>query len=259
MASFFLQTYIRPKIDQSAARQGRSTAALSSIWALCVHGRMRSGSVGTVPPPGRILPPSARHRGATIPVERGKDVLRSCKGEGSGGRACAHRAECLAAAPSCRPCSPPTYLGALGVAPAHPATSRISCAHSLLFHPPGQGGGVAVSACAPRCAPGAARVSQPPRFAVAAPCAAPALRSHRVPCTAARFAAAAPRAPRRSRNPGPRGFPASFAFFLDVVPGISFTAFGRPSTRAPVFGQSASAAGIVYGYDRPSAWCGRPR
>lgn len=146
-----------------AAIVAASAAALSSIWALCVHGRMRLCSVGIVPPSGRILPPSARHRGATIPVERGKDVRRSCKGEGSGGRACAHRAECLAAAPSCRPCNPPTYLGALGVAPAHPATSRISCAHSLPFHPPGQGGGVAVSACAPRCAPCAARASQPPR------------------------------------------------------------------------------------------------
>lgn len=234
MTSFFLQTYIRPKIDQSAARQSRSTAArqgrsgrraegpaeyrpcalpgrrfsrcrlspdaafagyrfrrapslppaasvaasaaaLSSIWALCVYGRVGPCPVGIVPPSGRILRPSARHRGATIPVERGKDVWRSCKGEGSGGRACAHRAECLAAAPSCRPCNPSTYLGALGVAPAHPATSRFSCAHSLPFRLPGQGGGVAVSACAPRRAPCAACTSLLLRFAVAA------LRSHRVP------------------------------------------------------------------------------
>ena len=202
-----------------AAIVAASAAALSSIWALCVHGRMRLCSVGIVPPSGRILPPSARHRGATIPVERGKDVRRSCKGEGSGGRACAHRAECLAAAPSCRPCNPPTYPGALGVAPAHPATSRISCAHSLPFHPPGQGGAVAVSARAP----------------CRALCAAPFAKTR------------------------PARLPGIVCDFLDVVPGASFTAFGRPSTRAPVFGRSASAAGIVYGYDRPSARCGRPR
>lgn len=52
------------------------------------------------------------------------NVLRSCEDEGSGGRRCAHRAECLAAA-SCglRPASPSTYLGALGVArPSSPAS-----------------------------------------------------------------------------------------------------------------------------------------